>query len=92
MGQVARKKSEQGKITMAGLAFLYITMDGDRWDNIAWKFYGDPTMIGPILQANCGAKVPFAATLKGGIQLRIPIIVQSDINTENLPPWVPASR
>jgi hypothetical protein len=29
--------------------------------------------------------------LPAGIQLAIPIIVQSDINTENLPPWVTAS-
>jgi phage tail protein X len=69
------------------LALPYITMDGDRWDNLAWRFYGDPTLISPILLANCGMRVPFESVLEAGIQLLIPIIVQTDINTENLPPW-----
>jgi phage tail protein X len=69
------------------LAIPYTTMAGDRWDNIAWRFYGDPTLIGPILQANCGMRVPFEPVLEAGIQLLIPIIVQTDVQTEDLPPW-----
>ena len=59
---------------MTGPAILYTTMQNDRWDSLAWRFYGDATAISPILLANCGLRVPFEAVLDAGIQLAIPVI------------------
>jgi len=72
---------------MANPSLLYTSLDGDRWDNIAWRFYGDATLVSPLLLANCGMRVPFEATLPAGVQIVVPIIQQTNIQTENLPPW-----
>jgi phage tail protein X len=66
---------------------IYTAIQGDTWDNIAWRFYGDATQIGPLLQANCGIRVPFESALDAGVQIVVPIIEQSDVNTADLPPW-----
>jgi phage tail protein X len=61
-------------------AIPYITKTGDRWDLLAWRFYGDPARYLEILEANF--YVAISAVLPHGIQLFIPI----------LPPPAPASR
>lgn len=63
----------------------YVTIDGDRWDQIAWKHYGDPAAYEPILAAN--PAVPFYTTLPGGLKLRVPVIVKPVAGIEGLPPW-----
>ena len=72
---------------MAGLSIIYTTVDNDCWDTIAWRFYGDATQIGPLLQANCGMRVPFEPQLEAGQLIVVPIIEQSDVQTADLPPW-----
>lgn len=76
----------------------YLTLQGDRWDNIAWKAYGT---VGQITVPD-GRKLnafeyiieqnPQAAIHKkfpAGIRLKIPIIDRAEIvtDTELLPPW-----
>ncbi|MEX3629045.1 MAG: tail protein X [Burkholderia sp.] len=67
----------------------HITLDGERWDTIAWHYYGDPTAYGPIIEAN--PAVDIKATLQGGIVLLIPIMTLDQVNAQqantNLPPW-----
>lgn len=64
----------------------YITKDGDRWDLIAYEFYGDATMYEPIIAAN--PFVPIMPILPSGIPLQIPDIEDDElISSEDLPPW-----
>lgn len=62
----------------------YITKEGDRWDLIAYDFYGDATMYEPIIVAN--PDVPIYPVLPSGIKLKIPVIEIKD-TIEELPPW-----
>lgn len=64
----------------------YITSEGERWDTIAHKAYGDATKFGDIIEAN--PTVTIAATFEAGVRLQVPIIevVVRSIK-ELLPPW-----
>lgn len=63
----------------------YTTIEGDRWDNIAYKAYGDPTKFGLIIQANPYVRVDIE--LPGGLTLFIPIISRDKVNKDVLSPW-----
>ncbi|NJD38454.1 MAG: hypothetical protein FIA89_09080 [Geobacter sp.] len=74
---------------MIALVQEHITVDGDRWDLLAWEYYGDPTLYEPIIAAN--PEVQIEPVLPAGIRLIIPVLEESlvgDIATsEELPPW-----
>lgn len=64
----------------------HITAEGDRWDLLAWQYYGDSTLYEPIVAAN--PEVPIDPILPSGVRLLIPIIDDSEmIGPEGLPPW-----
>lgn len=63
----------------------HITVDGERWDQLATKYYGDPFAYEQIIAVN--PHVPITVTLPGGLTLSIPIIAKADV-TEDLPPWL----
>lgn len=65
----------------------YIVKDGDRWDTIAYKAYGDATLFNGIIEANPAFTV--TAVLEAGTRLIIPILDNSDIEVDSqlLPPW-----
>lgn len=65
----------------------YTTVEGDTWDNIAYKFYGDIKAMNTITDANLN--VPLDEILPIGTNLVIPIIEDNDtaVLTENVPPW-----
>jgi phage tail protein X len=61
------------------------TIAGERWDSIAWKYYGDATLISALIMAN--PAVPIEAVFEAGISIEVPILQQS-VNVEaDLPPW-----
>lgn len=64
----------------------YITQQGDRWDTISYKAYGDATNFGPIQDAN--PNIPITDVFEGGVRLIIPI-KEDEISTnlDLLPPW-----
>ena len=62
----------------------HITATGDRWDLLAWRFYGDPTQYSPIVMAN--ASVPVEPVFEAGISVAIPILDVARMPV-NLPPW-----
>jgi phage tail protein X len=73
---------------MAAGGFIpYITQAGDRWDTIAWKFYGDATLFGPIIQTN--PQIAIEAVFEAGLNIGVPLLVvdQSIQAAEDLPPW-----
>ncbi len=67
----------------------HVTAAGERWDLLAWRYYGDATNFGAIVMAN--PAIPIMAVFDAGIVLAVPILQQSQILTSNLPPWKQAA-
>jgi len=64
----------------------HLTQDGDRWDSIAWRYYGDVKHVPLLIEAN--PHVPIVEVLPGGLNLAIPVIEAEDATAlEELPPW-----
>jgi phage tail protein X len=66
---------------------IHRTQEGDRWDTLAWKYYGDGTKLEPLFEANPG--VPRYAVLPGNQEIIVPVIAQETktIPDSKLPPW-----
>jgi phage tail protein X len=68
-------------------AIQYVVKEGERWDTIAHKAYGNATLVKAIIEAN--PLVPITPRLPAGTVLSVPVIDQVNILTdvEKLPPW-----
>lgn len=64
---------------------IHTTTEGERWDSLAWKYYGDAHRYQPIMAAN--PDVPLTPALPSGLRLAIPLLEQQ-ASTEDLPPWM----
>lgn len=69
----------------------HTTQHGERWDLIAYRYYGDAKLMHHILRANPDLvgdpNTPVPLILDPGITLRIPILEQAQLSAVNLPPW-----
>ena len=67
----------------------HITAASERWDTLAWKYYGDPFGYGRIIRANPALDI--GAVLPIGVRVWIPVLthteVQAKLREEELPPW-----
>jgi phage tail protein X len=63
----------------------HTTQASDRWDLIAWRYYGNALDYGRIVEAN--PHIPISAVLPAGLTVLVPII-ESDEQSEALPPWL----
>jgi phage tail protein X len=64
----------------------HTTSEGDRWDLLAWTYYGDVSQIQLLAAAN--PSVSLDPILAAGITLVIPIIEAPAPDTApGLPPW-----
>ena len=72
-------------MTPTGPFILHITRVGERWDLLAWRYYGDPTDYSPIIMANFN--VPIEPVFDAGISIAVPILQKSAVAIANLPPW-----
>jgi phage tail protein X len=65
----------------------YTTQAGDRWDLLAYRFYGDPFRYEPMIVAN--PHVPIVPVLPSGLTVAIPVLAKSAStpSVESLPPW-----
>ena len=61
----------------------YITSQGERWDDIAYAFYGNAERTAPLVEAN--PAYSDVSIFGAGIALRIPILDQA--LPTSLPPW-----
>lgn len=64
-----------------------VTVEGQRWDQVAQQAYGDTSLMNVIIAAN--PDVPVYDVLPGGIALNIPVLASVEVKTdiEKLPPW-----
>jgi phage tail protein X len=63
----------------------HITANGERWDLLAWTYYGDATLYSPIIMAN--PLIPIEPVFEAGLSIAIPLLQVSQSATINLPPW-----
>ncbi|MGU1343649.1 tail protein X [Pseudomonas aeruginosa] len=64
----------------------HVTREGERWDQLAVAYYGNPYRYEPITRAN--PQVPLTAALPAGLTLRIPVLDDQVLITEDMPPWM----
>ncbi|GDO99329.1 tail protein X [Escherichia coli] len=65
----------------------HVTRHGERWDLLAWKYYGDPMGYPRIIAAN--PHVAITPVLPSGLVLLIPVTDAADTRTEeDIPPWL----
>jgi phage tail protein X len=63
----------------------YLTREGDRWDLIAYRLYGDVGRQDLIIAAN--PELAITPMLPAGVTLRVPILPDDTPPPETLPPW-----
>jgi phage tail protein X len=68
---------------------IHQTIAGERWDTLAWNYYGDPTLFSPIIMAN--PSIPIESVFEAGLSMGIPILQVAPASPENLPPWKSSS-
>lgn len=61
----------------------YTTVQGDTWDMIAFKVWGDEKKVAQLLTANPSLQGVFI--FEAGVALVVPDIVQ--VKKEPVPPW-----
>lgn len=62
----------------------HTTCNNERWDEIAYKYYGNCFLFNQIMDAN--PQVPKEPFLPNGIIIKIPVEKTEAFNN-NLPPW-----
>ena len=72
-------------MTSSGSVILHVTTAGERWDLLAWRYYGDPTDYSPIIMAN--PNVAIEPVFEAGVSIAIPLQQKSLTGPAKLPPW-----
>lgn len=68
------------------------TTAAERWDLLAWEYYGDATLYAPIIAANwsriMAGLLSVDAVFNAGVIIGVPIlVVNKAVDTADLPPW-----
>lgn len=70
----------------------HITRAGERWDTIAWAYYGDANAISRLVEAN--PALDLDTVLESGQRLIVPLITLEEVEavataelSSKLPPW-----
>lgn len=78
-------------VKLTGEYFEHKTIAGDRWDLLAYRYYGDQYKQTVILEANRHLILDDLGVqplmLPQGVTLKIPVIQEEATNTSLLPPW-----
>jgi hypothetical protein len=70
-----------------GAFITHITSAGERWDLLAWQYYGDATLFSPIIQTN--PQIPIEAAFEAGLIIGVPLLMVNPTvkETADVPPW-----
>lgn len=69
----------------------HVTREGERWDSLAWQYYGNPYDYGRIIEVN--PDLDISARLPSGIVVLVPILplaaaqAAEQLAATDLPPW-----
>ena len=69
----------------------HITRQGERWDTLAWRYYGNPYDYGRIIEANPALDI--GSQLPAGVTVLIPVLGLAQVQAAeqlaatDLPPW-----
>lgn len=64
----------------------HTAVEGDRWDELAYRYLGDSFNISPIIEAN--PLIPIRTEIPSGSVLFIPVFDPQPLQDfNNLPPW-----
>jgi phage tail protein X len=77
-----------GMPIVGSLFIPHLTVGGERWDQLAWQYYGDSTLYGPIVMAN--PAIPIEPAFEAGLTIGIPLLsspTSASIPQADLPPW-----
>lgn len=76
---------------LTGEYFDHLSSPGERWDLLAYKYYGDASLMHLIIEANRRLWLDNLSAIPPVIPprtlLRIPVIEQPGIDPTQLPPW-----
>lgn len=64
---------------------IHKTKQGDRWDSLAYKYYGNCFKYAPIVMAN--PTMPICPFLPADVEIIIPFFDNNKDINEELPPW-----
>lgn len=65
----------------------HITQAGERWDTLAYRYYGDAAGYPRLIAAN--PHIPITPLLPSGIVLLVPVIeVEERESADEVPPWL----
>ncbi|TDK65973.1 tail protein X [Sapientia aquatica] len=67
------------------MKLTHITIEGERWDQLAWHYYRRVSLTPLLIEAN--PHIPIGTTLAAGLSLSIPIVEQQELTAENIPEW-----
>lgn len=73
---------------LSGLFISHVTVTGERWDQLAWQYYGDPMLYGPIIMAN--PSIPIEPCFEAGLIVGVPFLSRpaaATVPQSDLPPW-----
>ena len=68
-----------------GLYIKYQTQAGDRWDTVAYKYFGDATLLTALIMANPG--VAILDVFDAGTDIAVPLISAPSGGVTSSPPW-----
>ena len=71
---------------MTQTVLKHIVKQGERWDNLAYYYYGDALEYGRLISAN--PQLSFCEVLPTGATVFIPVLNVKPTQNENLPPWL----
>lgn len=71
---------------MTQTVLKHTVKQGERWDNLAYYYYGDALEYGRIIEAN--PQLSFCEVLPTGSVVFIPVLNVKPTQNENLPPWL----
>ena len=62
---------------------------GERWDTIAFKYYGDAKLMHHLLKANPDLirQGPPDLVFQASVSLRVPVLDRTQADASTLPPW-----
>lgn len=70
-------------------ALKHTVVAGERWDTLAWRYYGDPFAYGRIIEANPALNI--VPVLPAGVTVLVPLMSVAEQatqrDTSRLPFW-----